>query len=513
MNISEEIKRMMSLLESEMGNVKPLINEEGETPVTSVDTPEKVLQQAMLAKEGGKSCWEEKGYVWDTKNPISYVNANYLYALKKIDPSIGVNNPFVKVKVNGLDVYMFGTPTTNLQYPGAYLAVTKNVNAPKQDEAKPDPNQNYLESHGWTCNTFKQSKNAASQGELLTADQADAIKKITDVKTYLNTRGYNFYTSNEIGADSNYRKVDLATGKDENGEQQIAAQDMDIIKGYGFTPGKFFLYMAVGARTSRTDIVTSVQTAIKKMGYTNIEPEDPTSSQALSKTNVAALCGGNKVCAPIIKEYIKNNNIDIWPMTPQQRADATKKEVTNDDGTTTAGTNVDDQSTFSDKMNDSNRFKVARSMKQGLNSLADKKSCQAGISVLDYCNTVNDNALCEKQIDYMETQKLISLGQTGFTNKINAIKRLLGFCVKNKEINLNNKYEGMLTNLQSLSGQYGLATPINSTQTTNPGARPSDVFNESLNNSIKSVISEAINKTGNKKLDSIIKNNLRRYLR
>jgi len=510
MNISEEIKRMMSLLESEMGNVKPLINEEGETPVTSVDTPEKVLQQAMLAKEGGKSCWEEKGYVWDTKNPISYVNANYLYALNKIDPSIGVNSPFVKVKVNGLDVYMFGTPTTNPQYPGAYLAVTKNVNAPKQDAAKPDPNQNYLESHGWTCNTFKQNKNAASQGELLTADQADAIKKITDAKTYLNTRGYKFYTSNEIGADSNYRKVDLATGKDENGEQQIAAQDMDIIKGYGFTPGKFFLYMSVGARTSRTDIVKSVQTAIKKMGYTNIEPEDATSSQALSKTTVAELCGGNKVCAPIIKEYIKNNNIDIWPMTPQQRADAAK-EVINADGTTTAGTNVADQSTFSDKMNNSNRFKVARSMKQGLNSLADKKSCQAGISVLDYCNTVNDNGLCEKQIDNMEAQGLISLGQTGFTDKINAIKTLLGFCVKNKEINLNNKYEGMLTNLQALSGKYGLATPVNSTQ-TNPGGRSSDVF-ESLNNSIKSVITETINKNNNKNLDSIIKKNLRKYIR
>ena len=150
-------------------------------------------------------------------------------------------------------------------------------------------------------------------------------------------------------------------------------------------------------------------------------------------------------------------------------------------------------------------------MKQGLNSLADKKSCQAGIEVLNYCNTVNDNGLCEKQIDKMEAQGLISLGQTGFTNKINAIKTLLGFCVKNKEINLNNKYEGMLTNLQALSGQYGLATPVNSTQ-TDPNARPSDVF-ESLDNSIKSVISETINKNKNKTLDSIIKNNLRRYIR
>ena len=197
-------------------------------------------------------------------------------------------------------------------------------------------------------------------------------------------------------------------------------------------------------------------------------------------------------------------------MTAQQRQDAAK-DVINADGTTTAGITVDDQSTFSDKMNDSNRFKVGRSINQGLNSLADKKSCQTGIALLDFCNTVNNNALCEKQIDDMEAKGLISLGKTGFTNKINGIKDLLGFCVKNKKINLNNKYEGMLTNLQALSGQYGLATPVNSTQ-TDPGGRPSDVF-ESLDNSIKSVISETINKNNNNNLDSIIKKNLRRYIR
>ena len=505
MNISEEIKRMMSLLESEMGNVKPLINEEG--PVTEVDTPQMVLTRAMSAQVNGKSCWDQKGFVWDKSNPFTQVNQNYLYALNKIDPSIKAGDPFVKIKKGDAEFYMFGILSKDPQYIGGYLAVGRN----KDVKASTDPNQSYLSSNGWKCDsTFNISKNAASQGELLTADQADAIKKITDAKTYLNTRGYKFYTSNEIGADSNYRKVDLATGNDENGEQQIADQDMDIIKGYGFTPGKFFLYMAVGARTSRTDIPKSVQTAIKKMGYTNIEPEDATSSQALSKTTVASLCGGNKVCADIIKEYIKNNNIDIWPMTAQQRQDAAK-DVINADGTTTAGITVDDQSTFSDKMNDSNRFKVGRSINQGLNSLADKKSCQTGIALLDFCNTVNNNALCEKQIDDMEAKGLISLGKTGFTNKINGIKDLLGFCVKNKKINLNNKYEGMLTNLQALSGQYGLATPVNSTQ-TDPGGRPSDVF-ESLDNSIKSVISETINKNNNNNLDSIIKKNLRRYIR
>jgi len=500
MNISEEIKRMMSLLESEMGNVKPLINEEGEPSVTAVDTPEKVLQQAMSAKENGKSCWEEKGYIWDTKNPISYVNANYLYALNKIDPSIGVNSPFVKLKAGNTEVYMFGTPTTNPQYPGAYLAVTKNVNAPKQDAAKPDPNQNYLESHGWTCNTFKQNKNAASQGELLTTSQSNAIKALND-PNYVKTRGYQFYTSNEIGDGLNYRKIDMATGQDEKGVQQIRPQDMDLIKGYGFTPGKFYMYMSVGSSGTRTDIVKSVQDSIAKMGFTTIEPAEADSSEALSKTTVAELCGGNRICPDITKEYIQNNGtLVLYPMNDKQIADAKAR-----------GIEVWDQATFASKMKGGNRFKVARSMKQGLNSLADRKSCQTGIELLNYCNTVNKPKLCEDQIDRMEANGLITIGKTGFTPKINGIKELLGFCVKNKKINLTGKHEGMLTNLQALSGQYGLATPVVNTQTA-PGGRPGTEIRESLNDSIKSVITETINKNNNKNLDSIIKKNLRKYI-
>ena len=133
MNISEEIKRMMSLLESEMGNVKPLINEEDE-PITEVNGPKDILKRAIST-----GCWTKKGYTYSDGTPIttyfeekiSKVNDNYLYALNKIDPNIKVGDPFVKLKANGIDVYMFGTITTNPQYPGAYLAVVKNINAPK----------------------------------------------------------------------------------------------------------------------------------------------------------------------------------------------------------------------------------------------------------------------------------------------------------------------------------------------------------------------------------------------
>jgi hypothetical protein len=60
-----------------------------------------------------------------------------------------------------------------------------------------------------------------------------------------------------------------------------------------------------------------------------------------------------------------------------------------------------------------------------------------------------------------------------------------------------------LTQLQSSTSPFGLQ--VASTPTTKS-------LEESLNDSIKSVITETINKNTNKSLDSIIKNNLRKYI-
>ena len=79
MNISEEIKRMMSLLESELGNVKPLITEQGELPIEVSDSP---LKRAVNV-----GCWTKKGYtVSDPK--IYQLGKDYLYAFSKVAPSV-----------------------------------------------------------------------------------------------------------------------------------------------------------------------------------------------------------------------------------------------------------------------------------------------------------------------------------------------------------------------------------------------------------------------------------------
>ena len=67
--------------------------------------------------------------------------------------------------------------------------------------------------------------------------------------------------------------------------------------------------------------------------------------------------------------------------------------------------------------------------------------------------------------------------------------------------------KAQLNQLQGSTSPYGLREPVT--------AKTDVSLGESLNKSIKSVITETINKNKNKNktLDSIIKNNLRRYIR
>ena len=493
MNISEEIKRMMSLLESEMGNVKPLINEEGEPPVTAVDTPEKILKNAITT-----GCWDLKKYDFNHQDPYSTVNANYLYALNKIDPNIKVGDTFVKVKANGIDVYMFGTPTTNPQYKGAYLAVTRNTKA----VASNDPNQSYLESHGWMCDTFKSTQNAASQGENMSEDQRNAVKTLSTPE-FIERVGGQIYTTKALGDDVNYQTIDLATGLDQDGKQLFNQQDMALLKSYFPTPGKFFVYKAAGNLTKRTNVPVEVEKFLKRLGYTVQEPS-PSSAEAGDETNVSEFCNTlmRGRCNATMVEYANANKTQkLWPMNQAQK-DAAAKE----------GINVQDQSSMVAGFN-AKKSDLRKARKSSQNEFANRKFCNTGIEILSYCSKYNENSRCNKYMSNLEASGSITFPDPSadFEDKIIALKKLLGDCVigiKDGSVKIANKYDAPLLELQRSSGPFGLrvATPTQPQQ----GNRLPTM--ESLNDSIKSVITETINKNNNKNLDSIIKKNLRKYI-
>jgi hypothetical protein len=84
MSINNEIKRMMSLLESELGNVKPLITEE---PVEESTSP---LDRSLKI-----NCWSDKGYTTDGQ--VYTLGRNYVYAFSRIAPDIKERDRFLKV--------------------------------------------------------------------------------------------------------------------------------------------------------------------------------------------------------------------------------------------------------------------------------------------------------------------------------------------------------------------------------------------------------------------------------
>jgi hypothetical protein len=501
MNISEEIKRMMSLLESEMGNVKPLINEDDKLSVTPVDGPEGILMKAI-----NTGCWGKKGYVWDKNKPITYVNPNYLYALHKIDPNIEAKAPFVKIKNGDVEYYMVGTISTDPQYSGNYLAVGRN-NTPFNKD-KPDPNQNYLESHGWNCAEFKETQNLTSQAVNLSADQERVINTLS-TEDFIRRIGGKISTTKELGADANYQTIDLATGINiTTGKQEFNANDMAAIKDAGFSPaGKYFVYKYVGANTARTNVPEAVQKAINYLGYTIQEPSDVLGGQSQS-TTLGELCDGlmKGRCNSTILQYKADNpNQKLWPMSKEQKA---KFELE-------TNTQVFDQKSMVSGIG-ATKGELRRGAEASKAQFANRKFCNTGIDILTYCSTystLQDSSRCQGYLEDLELRGAITFPdpKAPFEGKIIALKSLLNDCaigVQKKEINIARKYEMPFLELQRSSSPYGMRTEGPKPTNTN-----APIMYESLNNSIKSVISETINKNNNKNLDSIIKKNLRRYIR
>ena len=493
MSVNDEIKRMMSLLESELGNVKPLLNEQGTPPVVASNSP---LQNSINI-----GCWPEKGYTTD--GVIHTLGLDYVYAFQKVAPEVRAGDKFMEVVTNDkVKLFVFEKPSTDpvalSSNPNAYLAVVRTG-----IKASTDPKLDYLTAHGWYCKGFTATQNAASQGVNMSQDQINAVNTLSGTD-YIKRTGGRIYTTKPLGDDINYQTVDLATGKNTKGEQVIPAQDMELINNYKFTPGKFFVYLQVGTQTKRTDVPKAVEAALKQMGYTVQEPSDVLSTEAQNPTTVDQLCNTLMVgqCNPTILTYAKNNpEQTLWPMN-QSQIDAAQK----------AGITVFNQAGLESGLTGKKRA-LRKAGKEYDAMFADKKSCQTGIDILSMCSKYNDDKRCEGYMNQLVTAKAITFptGLNSYQLKIAGLKQLVGQdCIANN-INIPGKYEPMLAQLQSSTGKFGLVAPTVKTDQGTTNSRGG--MEESLNNSIKSVITETINKTGNKKLDSIIKNNLRRYLR
>jgi len=476
MSINNEIKRMMSLLESELGNVKPLITEQGEPPIEVSDSP---LKRAVNV-----GCWTKKGYtVSDPK--IYQLGKDYLYAFSKVAPSVQAGDSFMKILTpDGRDLYMFEIPSTDpvalAKNPKAYLAINRTA-----VKASPDPNLNYLAAHGWYCPEFDVTQNLASQQNNLTADQQQQIETLASALGVQDT-GYTFKTTKPED-EKNYIKIDLATGMGTDGVSYLDKFNLaDRIGPFKSQPGKFFIWSNVGTQEKLYDIPVEVESFLSTLGFTRVRPK-PGTAEIKTETTLKTLCDGQgkAYCDPAVMDYIKTDGgRRIWRMSPEQAK---------------AAGNV----SYKDIV--AKQKELGRGgAKQGLRDLnkqkANKPACQAAIQQLSNCERYGTDEDCAE-----------ALGLAGvdasYAQVLDDTKKLVRTCVQN-EVGLgmfSKNLKAQLSQLQGSTSPYGLR--VATTQT------PRSLATESLNNSIKSVITEAINKNNNKNLDSIIKNNLRKYIR
>lgn len=475
MSINNEIKRMMSLLESELGNVKPLITEQGELPIEVSDSP---LKRAVNV-----GCWTKKGYtVSDPK--IYQLGKDYLYAFSKVAPSVQAGDSFMKILTpDGRDLYMFEIPSTDpvalAKNPKAYLAINRTA-----VKASPDPNLNYLAAHGWYCPEFDVTQNLASQQNNLTADQQQQIETLASALGVQDT-GYTFKTTKPED-EKNYIKIDLATGMGTDGVSYLDKFNLaDRIGPFKSQPGKFFIWSNVGTQEKLYDIPVEVESFLSTLGFTRTRPK-PGTAEIRSETTLKALCDGQgkAYCDPAVMDYIKTDGgRRIWKMSPEQAK---------------AAGNV----SYKDIV--AQQKELGRGgAKQGLKDLdkqkANKPACQAAIQQLSNCERYGTDEDCAE-----------ALGLAGvdasYAQVLDDTKKLVRTCVQN-EVGLgmfSKNLKAQLSQLQGSTSPYGLR--VATTQTPRS-------LEESLDNSIKSVISETINKNNNKNLDSIIKKNLRKYIR
>lgn len=477
MSVNYEIKRMMSLLESELGNVKPLITEEGEPPVTVSTSP---LENSIKI-----GCWAKKGFTTDGQ--IFTLGKDYVYAFSKVAPEVQAGDKFMKVTTkDGTNLYVFERPSTdpgalNIQ-PKAYLAVVRT-----KTPASPDPNLNYLVQHGWYCDGFSATQNAASQGVNMSQDQ---IKQIETLVSALGTQdtGYTFYTTKPEDG-KNYVKIDLATGTGDDGVNYIDKFNLSTRIGpFKSQPNKYFIFANVGTQEKLIDIVTKVESFLASLGYTRQQPDPGTpEDQDTNVYTLKKLCETTKnaMCnSSTLQQYIKTDGERrIFKMNAQQMKDA--KNVSYKD--------------IVAKQAELGRKDTRQGLKGIDQQKANKPACQAAIQQLSNCERYGTDEDCAE-----------ALGLAGvdasYVQTLDATKKLVKTCVQN-EVGLgmfSKNIKAMLTQLQGSTSPYGLRTAA--TQTTKS-------LEESVYSSIKSVITETINKNNNKNLDSIIKKNLRKYIR
>jgi len=458
-NVNLEIKRMLSLLESQLGDVKPLISEQldfDEKKVSDTKDPIETLNRIKNICLAGKGATDITEPARWSADQIKYVNKQ-----KNLTPIVA-GEPYVRFKLNGVGpYYVFARTDIKGKTPkeNEFYALRKDVENKAMDGEAGYEKDHFFPAIALNCKPyFEKEKTVTSDVTQLDYEQRQRINNLVS-EFGIKETGANLTTEKPTGTEGvDYEPIDLNTGKGaRNGIQYIVKTAVDGLSPEFKQPGKYYVWAIIGTSVRKTDVVKSVETALKSMGYTRTEPEDAFDPINREKTTLSELCKRNTgVCEgyPTVMEYIQKygGSLAVWP---------SKSEGYKDMGDMSAGGRGS-----------------TRGIKDVQKTEANKRSCRTAINALYNCMRSNSDSSCENYIKAAFNEE--GKQTPPYLQAMDNLKNQINMC-DNLNINVGGKYEDMWDELKKTSSRF---SPYSS------GKKSSTTLEESLLRNIRSTIKE-----------------------
>jgi hypothetical protein len=366
-NIDLEIKKMLGLLESKMGDVKPLVMEQSEIMEDDGEISFTDPNDWLKWLVGPAGCLTNKNVT--NKSPITNTNANGVNELLKAGINVvKVGEPYINFLMNDRNgdkkqFLVFGKRDSK----GNFLLI-------KRDRGKtPEWSQNSLK-----CPELSRAESFVSDVKNLSLEQKQRLDNLVS-QFGIKETGAELTTVRPTGKEGyDFVPVDLSTGKGTNGEQYIEKTAVDGLEPEFKKEGQYYVWAKLGKSVTRTNVVAAVEDALVEMGYTRTEPTDALAKNSKTKTTLGKFCGENpELCNnnyPLLGEYVQKygGDLPIWKTDSESYKGLTASAV--------------------------GGRKSRREIKNVMNLEANRSSCQTAVNVLWNCMKSNSDDSCEEFI-------------------------------------------------------------------------------------------------------------------
>jgi hypothetical protein len=483
-NLDLDLKRMLSLLESKLGDAKPIlaenydsinqyqVNENLENLKEDDKNPENIdrLEQLLKSEANIDGCKKMGDGSWSTFDDVTVKNLT-----NNQDGRIKVGDKYGWVSCNNVP----------------FLVTNKVIDTNKLVVVKYEDiggKKTYTVGKKSFPELFQRTASVTSDKTNLTASQQGRIDQFIS-NLGVGETGYSLTTKRPDGSEGvDYIAVDLATGIG-----KVNGNDVQIIKKLATdnldpefkTPNKYYVWARIGTKTQLADKAKFVEKKLSEWGYTKSQQEIENSpdDQILfgMVTTLEDFCS-TTICPPEFYDYMKTNpNAKIWPKT----IDAAQK----------AGASV--------------QRGVKGSLRRQTRELGGgQRECKRQVDVYEKClgfYTNNKSTFGANCITSIKNLGGNFASIPSLANGLSMIKNNIKDCANN----LKGDYSASIQKFFGLPDGH----PLKLSSGSEPEEDKTKAMMEStISDSIRTIINEHLKKENKDNLNTIIKKNLRRFL-